>query len=249
MSSAVGTVFIVDDALEVRNSLSRLLNAAGYHIQGFESAEVFLQNQHAETGGCLLLDICLPGLSGMELQRQLLGSPHARPIVFLTGRGDIETSVAAMKAGAVDFLTKPIEAPRLFAAVDLALQRDAVQRLERQVQASIVARIARLTPRERQVMTCMMRGRLNKQIAGELGTGEKTVKVHRARVMSKMGVRSLAELVWLASRVAIDSLLTGRKSGETGATIAETQIYSVRDSGQLPAVRRYGISIGALAKA
>lgn len=249
MSSAVGTVFIVDDALEVRNSLSRMLTAAGYRIQAFESAEIFLQDRHADAHGCLLLDMCLPGLSGMELQRHLLGLSDARPIVFLTGRGDIQTSVAAMKAGAVDFLTKPIEARRLFAAVDQALQRDSAQRLECQLQASIVARIARLTPRERQVMTCMIRGRLNKQIAAELGTGEKTVKVHRGRVMSKMSVRSIAELVWLASRVAIESLLTGRDSGKTDTKIAGSPVYSVRDSGQALAVRRHDSSIGVFAKA
>jgi FixJ family two-component response regulator len=126
MNSEVGTVFIVDDAREVRNSLSRLLNTAGYRIQAFESAETFLRGQHRDAHGCLLLDISLPGLSGMELQRQLVDSPYARPIVFLTGGGDIRTSVDAMKAGAVDFLTKPIESPRLFAAVNQALQRDAV---------------------------------------------------------------------------------------------------------------------------
>jgi len=199
----VGTVFIVDDAREVRDSLSRMLNAAGYRAQAFESAELFLQSRDAEVPGCLLLDICLPGLSGIELQRQLLDSPRALPIVFVTGRGDIQTSVNAMKAGAVDFLTKPFEAQQLFGAVNQALQRDAAQRLERELRDSIDARVKRLTPREREVMTAMIRGRLNKQIAAELGTGEKTVKVHRARVMAKMGVRSLPHLVALASRVKI----------------------------------------------
>jgi len=203
MSDALGTVFIVDDAQEVRNSLSRLLKAADYEVQAFESAEIYLQAQRANAHGCLLLDICLPGLSGIELQRQLLDSPCSRPIVFLTGRGDIQTSVAAMKAGAVDFLTKPIEAQRLLAAVDQALKRDTELRLKRELQDAIEARTGRLTPRERQVMACVVRGRLNKQIAAELGTGEKTVKVHRGRVMTKMGVRSLPELVWLASRVKV----------------------------------------------
>jgi FixJ family two-component response regulator len=201
--NGTGTVFIVDDAREVRNSLSRLLSVAGYAVRAFESAENFLQSQRANMPGCLLLDICLPGLNGIELQRRLLDSPCARPIVFLTGRGDIQTSVAAMKAGAVDFLTKPIEAQRLLAAVSQALRRDAELRLKRELQQAIEARSGRLTPREREVMACVVRGRLNKQIAAELGTGEKTIKVHRGRVTTKMGVRSLPELVWLASRVKV----------------------------------------------
>jgi FixJ family two-component response regulator len=203
MSGTSGTVFIVDDAQEVRISLSRLLKLAGYGVQAFESAEIYLQAQRADAHGCLLLDICLPGLSGIELQYRLLDSPCARPIVFLTGRGDIQTSVAAMKAGAVDFLTKPIESERLLAAVNQALKRDAELRRERELQGAIEARTGRLTPRERQVMAGIVRGRLNKQIASDLGAGEKTIKVHRGRVMTKMGVRSLPELVWLASRVKV----------------------------------------------
>jgi FixJ family two-component response regulator len=203
MSVAIGTVFIVDDAPEVRNSLSRLLNAAGYPVQAFESAESFLRNQQANTHGCLLLDICLPGLSGIELQYQLQYSPFARPIIFLTGRGDIQTSVAAMKAGAVDFLTKPFESSQLFAAVDKAIRHDAEQRVERAVRNSVEARMISLTQRERQVMTCVIRGLLNKQIAAELGPGEKTIKVHRARMMAKMRVRTVAELVQLAAKVGV----------------------------------------------
>jgi len=197
------TVFIVDDAREVRTSLTRVLTAAGYQVRSFESAERFLSEQDAETPGCLLLDVCMPGLSGLELQHSLAGSPGARPIIFLTGRGDIETSVHAMKQGAVDFLTKPIDHERLFAAVERALECNAEERLERTIRRTIEQRLESLTPRERQVMTQVVRGRLNKQIGAELGTGEKTVKVHRARVMAKMGVRSVAELVQLAARVGI----------------------------------------------
>ena len=204
MKGTMSTVFIVDDAREVRTGLSRLLGAAGYQVRAFESAASFLQEHDTELPGCLLLDICMPGLSGLDLQRTLADSPgSARPIVFLTGRGDIQTSVHAMKEGAVDFLTKPVDDTQLLAAVDQALKRDAEQRLERAVRDTIQRRLAMLTPRERQVMAHVIRGRLNKQIAADLGTGEKTVKVHRARVMSKMVARSVAELVQLAARVGV----------------------------------------------
>src|SRR5580692_8174726 len=215
MNGTTSTVFIVDDAREVRTGLSRLLAAAGYRVRAFESAASFLQDHDAEAPGCLLLDVCMPGLSGLELQHSLVGSPGARPIVFLTGRGDIQTSVHAMKEGAVDFLTKPVDDVRLFAAVDQALKRDAEQRLERAIRDTIQKRLAMLTPRERQVMAHVIRGRLNKQIAADLGTGEKTVKVHRARVMSKMVARSVAELVQLAARagVGIEPTQGGSASG------------------------------------
>jgi len=156
-------------------------------------------------------------LSGLDLQRTLVASPGARPIVFLTGRGDIQTSVHAMKEGAVDFLTKPVDDTQLFAAVDQALKRDAEQRLERAIRDTIQRRLAMLTPRERQVMAHVIRGRLNKQIAADLGTGEKTVKVHRARVMSKMVARSVAELVQLAARVGVGSEPAVGGAGAAGA--------------------------------
>ena len=152
MEGVVGTVFIVDDAREVRMGLSRVLGAAGYPVRSFESAGLFLDQQDDETPGCLLLDVCMPGLSGLELQRALAGSPNARPIVFLTGKGDIEISVHAMKAGAVDFLTKPIDHERLLAAVEEALRRDAEQRLVRALRSRIQQRLEKLTPRERDVM-------------------------------------------------------------------------------------------------
>jgi FixJ family two-component response regulator len=203
MSGDIPTVFLVDDAIEVRTAVSRLLTAAGYQVRAFESAGRFLEEQDAGAPGCLLLDICLPGLSGIELQRELMSSPCARPIVFLTGMGDIQTSVNAMKAGAVDFLTKPIDDERLFAAVEQALRLDAEQRLQRAIRDAIEQRLMILTPRERQVMAHVIRGRLNKQIAAELHTGEKTIKVHRARVMSKMHARSVPELVHLALRAGV----------------------------------------------
>jgi FixJ family two-component response regulator len=205
MNNETGTVFIIDDDAAVCRALSRILIAAGYGVRAFESAEGFLAEGHAEAPGCLLLDVCLPGLDGMQLQRSLLNSPCPHPIVFLTGRSDIQTSVTAMKAGAVDFLTKPIEGERLVAAIDKALQRDAERRLEYAIRSAIQHRFDKLTPRERQVMDGMTRGRLNKVIAAELGIGEKTVKVHRARLMQKMGVRSVAELVPLGARIGLAS--------------------------------------------
>jgi FixJ family two-component response regulator len=203
MNAQSHTVFIVDDAREVRAGLSRLLGAAGYQVRAFDSAASFLKGQDAEVPGCLLLDVCMPGCSGIELQDSLLGSRQARPIVFLTGSGDVRTGVSAMKQGAVDFLTKPVDQVLLFAAVNQALQRDTKQRLERALVDSIQQRLDMLTPRERQVLDQVIRGKLNKQIAAALDTGEKTVKVHRARVMSKMMARSVAELVQLTARAGV----------------------------------------------
>ncbi len=183
--------------------LSRLLMAAGYRIRLFESAESFLKEQDVTTPGCLLLDVCLPGLSGLELQRLLTRSPDTRPIIFLTGMNDVQDGVLAMKQGAVDFLTKPIDSLCLFAAVERALQRDCEQRCERAVLEGIQRRVDTLTPRERVVMEHVVHGRLNKQIAWQLGIHEKTVKVHRARVMHKLGASSIAELARLAMRIGI----------------------------------------------
>jgi FixJ family two-component response regulator len=208
MNSASGTVFIVDDNVQVRTSLARVLSAAGYRTRAFESAECFLKEQDGAEPGCLLLDIYLPGLSGFDLQRTLDGSACARPIVFLTGMADIQTSVAAMKAGAIDFLTKPIDNEKLFIAVNEALRRDAEQRAARAIRSAIEARLSTLTPREREVLKFVVAGRLTKPISALLGTGEKTVKVHRSRVMAKMRVRSVAELVHLVERVGFLGELT-----------------------------------------
>jgi FixJ family two-component response regulator len=204
MNGEARTVFIVDDAREVRAALARVLTAFGYQVRSFESAERFLAEHDADVPGCLLLDICMPGLSGLELQHFLATSSCARPIVFLTGVGDVQMSVHAMKEGAVDFLTKPIDNLQLFAAVEQALQRDAERRRKGAIHSMICDRLETLTRRERQVMSEVIRGRLNKQIAAELGTGEKTVKVHRARMMSKMLARSVAELVQLGARVGVE---------------------------------------------
>jgi FixJ family two-component response regulator len=203
MNSAMRTIFVVDDDYGTRMSLSRLLEAAGYQVRSFESAESFLKEQDATTPGCLLLDIRMPGLSGLELQRLLAGSPNAHPIIFLTGTKDIQESVLAMKQGAIDFLTKPIDDMRLFAAVEHALRLDDELRTERAVLTKIQQCVDTLTPRERLVMEYVIRGVLNKHIAWQIGIGEKTVKVHRARVMFKMGVRSVAELTQLAMCIGL----------------------------------------------
>jgi FixJ family two-component response regulator len=203
METEACTVFVVDDEPAVRKSLSRILSTSGYRVRSFESAEIFLEQQDSAVPGCLLLDVCLPGLSGMELQRALIASQRARPIIFLTGHCDIQISVDAMKAGAVDFLTKPIDGKLLVAAIDQALRLDAERRLESATRTAIRRRFDALTPRERQVMEQVIRGRLNKQIAADLGAGEKTIKVHRGRVMSKMEARSVPELVRLGAWVGI----------------------------------------------
>jgi len=211
--SSGATVFIVDDAQESRMGLSRLLAAAGYQVRAFESAGRFLVEQDAETPGCLLLVVCLQDLSGIELQRALEGSPYAHPIVFLTAKADICTAVQAMKSGAVDFLEKPIEDERLIAAVEQALRRDTEQREERITGSRIQHRLQRLTARERQVMDHIVRGLLNKQIAADLSIVEKTVKVHRERVMKKTRTRSVPELVQLAVRAGLTSPLVLRDGG------------------------------------
>jgi two-component system, LuxR family, response regulator FixJ len=199
----MSTIFIVDDDDGIRMALTCLMEAASYQVRSFESAESFLKGQDTTTPCCLLLDICMPGLSGLELQRLLADLPDARPIIFLSGTDDIQESVLAMKQGAVDFLTKPIDEMRLFAAVEHALRRDGEQRSERADLKRLRRCVDTLTPRERVVMEHVIGGRLNKHIAWQMGIHEKTVKVHRARVMSKMGVTSVAELTQLAMRVGI----------------------------------------------
>ena len=201
-------MFIVDDAREIRAALKCMLDVANYQVRAFESAERYLEEQDCEVPGCLLLDIGLPGMSGIDLQRALVGSMDARPIVFLTGQGDIKSSVQAMKLGAVDFLTKPVDEARLFAAVDQAIRLDMAARKDRAICESIQQRLQVLTRRERQVMAGVVRGQLNKQIAANLGAGEKVVKIHRGRVMKKMEVRSVAELVHLALRIGVTTDIT-----------------------------------------
>jgi FixJ family two-component response regulator len=198
-----GTVYIVDDDLAVRKALSRLLRAAGFDVSCHSSAAEYLEQDDRSQAGCLLLDVAMPGITGLDLQNALVSSGNERAIVFLTGHGDIPKSVQAMKAGAIDFLTKPIEDEKLLAAVQIAIEKDGQKRLLRAQQESLEQRIATLTHREREVLEHVVSGQLNKQIAADLGTVEKTIKVHRARVMAKMGATSIADLVRLAEQAGI----------------------------------------------
>lgn len=204
MNTPAATVFIVDDDLSVRRSLARLMKSSGYRSETFASAQEFLDaGRHRDATGCLVLDIRMPGLNGLELQHELTRVVPTLPIIFITGHGDIPMSVQAMKEGAVDFLPKPFQSHDLLQAVATALERNACDRMESAARRRIQERVDTLTPREREVMALVVTGLLNKQVAGQLGTTEKTIKVHRSRVMEKMGVASLAELVRVVARVGI----------------------------------------------
>jgi len=191
------TVFIVDDEAGVRKAVARLLRAAGIQAAAFASAADFLAAYDPHAPGCVLIDVRMPDLNGLDLQRELSGRGGTLPVIFLSGHADVPISVQAMKAGATDFLTKPVQDAVLFAAVRAAFEKDRVARIAQAERADIAARLASLTPREREVMEHVVTGQLNKQIAGDLGTAEQTIKVHRARVMEKMKVCSVAELVRL----------------------------------------------------
>ena len=197
------TVFLVDDDAGVLKALSRLLRANGYDVRPFASAEEFLEGHDAALPGCAVFDVSMPGLDGLALQQVFTAGGKQRPIIFLTGKGDIQKSVRAMKAGAVDFLTKPVREKDLLDAVARAEQEDARTRQAGAEVAAIEAKIANLTPREREVLSHVIAGRLNKQIAGDLGTVEKTIKVHRGRMMEKLGVHTVVDLVRLAEKAGI----------------------------------------------
>ena len=196
-------VFVVDDDPSVRKSLTRVMTRAGYTVQTFASARDFMARAPSEGPCCVVLDVRMPGLTGLDLQEALGGTGRPIPIVFITGHGDISMSVRAMKAGAVDFLTKPFDVASLLAAIERAVAKDVKDRGEEGRTADVLARVRRLTPRETEVFALVVTGMLNKQIAGKLGIGEKTVKVHRARVMEKMQAGSVAELVRLADRAGV----------------------------------------------
>jgi FixJ family two-component response regulator len=196
------TVFVVDDDAPVRKGLMRLLKSAGYRPESCASAEEFLDRWERDpTPGCVLLDIQMPGLDGLQLQQKLQAGAVSIPIIFITGHGDIPSSVSAMKAGAVDFFPKPIHDEDLLRAVSEAIQRDRRERGERAEREALAGRFQTLTPREREVMALVVRGMLNKQIAFKLGASEKTVKIHRGRVMEKMKVQSVADLVRAAEKI------------------------------------------------
>jgi RNA polymerase sigma factor (sigma-70 family) len=204
MKEPLTTVFVVDDDAAVRKSLVRLLKSAGYRAESFPSANEFLEHWNRDPApGCVLLDIQMPGLDGLQLQEKLKGSTHEVPVIFITGHGDIPASVKAMKAGAVDFFPKPFHDEDLFHAIREAIQRDHQARTDRAERASVAERLATLTPREREVMVLVVRGLLNKQIAAALGASEKTIKIHRGRVMEKMKVQSVADLVRAADKIGI----------------------------------------------
>ena len=203
-STASGpVVFVVDDDSSVRDSLRRLISAAGLQVETFSGAQEFMRARRPDVPGCLVLDVRLPGLSGLDLQRELADTQASLPIIFLTGHGDIPMSVRAMKAGAVEFLTKPFRPQQLLAAIRGAIERDRAIRAERDALTDVRARYASLTPRERDVLAGVVAGLLNKQIAAELGTSEATVKEQRGHVMTKMKAGSVAELVRLASQLGI----------------------------------------------
>ena len=196
------TVYLVDDDPGVLKALSRLLRAKGYDVKPYSSPQVFLEEHDVAIPGCVVLDVSMPGLDGLEIQRVLrAASGYHRPVVFVTGKGDIPTSVRAMKAGAIDFLTKPVNDKDLFEAVSRAEARDAESRRLHSEMESIQAKVSNLTPREREVFSHVVAGRLNKQIAGDLGTVEKTIKVHRSRMMEKLGIRNVADLVRMAEKL------------------------------------------------
>jgi FixJ family two-component response regulator len=203
MTDGMFTVFLVDDDAGVRKALSRLLRAKGYDVRPFASAEEFLGGHDAAVAGCAVFDVAMPGVDGLALQQIFTASGNRRPVIFLTGKGDIPKSVRAMKAGAIDFLTKPVSDKNLLDAIARAEGVDAKTRQASTEVAAIEAKIATLTPREREVLTHVIAGRLNKQIAGDLGTVEKTIKVHRGRMMEKLGVHTVVDLVRLAEKAGI----------------------------------------------
>ncbi len=201
--SSPGTVYLLDDEPEMVKALARLLRAKHFDVRGFTSVDTFLKAYSPQESACLVLDVAMPELDGLELQRRLSQQEIPLPIIFLTGHGDIPMSVRAIKAGATDFLTKPVDAASLVAAVRVALQAAEARRQTFAETEVWKARLASLTPREREVMEHVVAGQLNKQIAADLGTGEQNIKLHRAHIMEKMGVKSLADLVRAAQRLGV----------------------------------------------
>jgi FixJ family two-component response regulator len=205
MSSPAPTIFVVDDDPSVRTAIARVLRAAGLAVTTCASAQEYLEHYDPNVPGCLVLDLAMPGLGGLELQQALAARGDALPIIFLSGHADVPASVQAMKRGAVEFLTKPVDQRALIDAVRGAVEKDRIDRSARAELAEIRKRLATLTRREAEVLGYVVAGKLNRQTGAELGTVEKTIKVHRARIMQKMQVQSLAELVQMAMRAGITS--------------------------------------------
>ncbi len=205
MNASMPTVFIVDDDASVLKAVARLLRSAGFKTSTFSSPQQFLDEHDPDAAGCLVLDVAMPKMNGLELQQTLAAQSSDLPIIFLTGHGDIPMSVRSIKQGAVDFLTKPVNDSDLILAIQNAIETNQIARQARIKLNELQQRFARLTPREREVLSHVVSGKINKQIAIDLGTVEKTIKVHRAHLMVKLQVRSLAELVKLSERLGVIS--------------------------------------------
>ena len=206
MTETETIVYVIDDDAQTRDALKNLMRSVGLQVEVFASAQDFLRSKRPDVPGCLVLDVRLRGLSGLDLQKRMAEAKIEVPIIFITGYGDIPMTVQAMKAGAVEFLTKPFRNQELLDAIQQALERDRTTREQRAKNDELYDRYDSLTPREREVMTLVVAGLLNKQIAGELGTSETTVKNHRHQLMEKMGADSVAELVKMAYKLGIAAL-------------------------------------------
>jgi FixJ family two-component response regulator len=216
MSTNEATVFVVDDDASVRRSLARLLRTAGWNVETLSTAREFLRRAPVSEPACVVLDVRMPEISGPELHSQMRESGLSLPVIFLTAYGDVPTSVEAMKRGAVDFLLKPVDAAVLLQTVARAVESHTAELSQQSGRQDIAGRLGRLTTRERQVLDAVIRGCRNKQIAADLGISEKTVKVHRGRVMDKMEVRSVAELVHLCEAAGLASDPVGAKRADLG---------------------------------